>query len=140
MAEPVATPVTTPLVALTVAFAIFEDDQATVLSVALVGRTVATNCVVAPTPTVAVVLFKMTLDTATVPVIVSEHVAVLLPSTVRTVIFTGPADTAVTRPEEFTVAREVLVEDHVTSSFVAFPGATVAVSCRVSPANKEALV
>lgn len=76
VAEPVATPVTRPLVGLTVALPVSEDDQATVLSVALVGKTVATNCVVAPTPTVAVILFKMTLDTATVPVIVSTQVAV----------------------------------------------------------------
>ena len=75
MAEPVDTPVTIPL-AFTVAFALFEDDHTTVLSVAIVGKTVAINCVVAPTPTVAAVLFKFTLVTATVPVIVRVHVAV----------------------------------------------------------------
>jgi len=140
VAEPVATPVTTPLVALTVALVISEDDQTTALFVAFVGNTVATNCVVDPTPTVAVVLFKITLDTAIVPVIVRAQVAVYPPSAVRTVIVAEPADSAVTRPEEFTVAREVLEEDHDTPLFVAFVGATVAVSCRVFPANKEALL
>jgi hypothetical protein len=139
VAEPVATPVITPL-PLTVALLVSEDDQLTVLSVAFVGSTVATNCVVAPTPTLTVVLFKITLDTATVPVIVRAQVAVLLPSAVLAVIVAEPADTAVTRPEESTVARKVLEEDHDTVLFVALVGATVAVSCRVSPANKEALL
>jgi len=71
----VATPVITPL-ALTVALPVSEDDHVTDLSVAIVGSTVATNCVVAPTPTVTVVLFKITLVTATVPVIVRAQVAV----------------------------------------------------------------
>ena len=139
VAEPVATPVTRPL-EFTVAFPVLEDDHVTDLSVAMVGKTVATNCVVAPTPTVATVLFKFTLDTATVPVIVSTHVAVLLPSAVLAVIVAEPAARAVTRPEESTVAYEVLEEDHDTVVLVAFAGATVAVSCRVFPANKEALV
>jgi hypothetical protein len=139
VAEPVATPVITPL-ALTVALLVSEDDQTTVLSVAFVGSTVATNCVVAPTPTVATVLFKITLDTAIVPVIVRAQVAVLLPSAVIAVIVAEPADKAVTMPEESTVARKVLEEDHDTVLFVALVGATVAVSCRVSPANKEAVL
>lgn len=75
VAEPVATPVIRPL-PFTVALPVSEDDHVTDLSVAIVGKTVATNCVVAATPTVATVLFKFTLDTATVPVIVSTHVAV----------------------------------------------------------------
>jgi len=73
--DPVATPVTTPL-AFTVALPVLDDDQVTPLSVAIVGKTVANNCVVDPTPTVALVLFRLTPDTATVPMIVTVHVAV----------------------------------------------------------------
>lgn len=54
MAEPLATPVTTPRL-LTVAMAGLLEDQVTVLLVALAGRTVAVSRVVAPTFTVAVV-------------------------------------------------------------------------------------
>jgi len=45
---PIATPVTTP-VALTVAIAGLLDDQVTVLTFALAGKTVSVNCTVAPT-------------------------------------------------------------------------------------------
>ena len=137
--EPVATPVIRPL-PFTVALPVLEDDQVTVLSVAIVGKTVAISCVVAPTPTVAVVLFKFTLVTATVPDTVTAHVAMILPSAVRTVIVAEPADTAVTTPEESTVAQDALEENHVTPLLVAFAGNTVAVSSRVSPAIKLAVV
>ena len=59
--------------------------------------------------------------------------AVLLPSLVVTVILAEPADLAVTKPEEETVATEVLLEDQVTVLSVAFSGVTVAVSVAVSP-------
>ena len=51
-----------------------------------------------------------------------------------------PADIAVISPEEFTVAKEGFKENHVTPLLVAFAGNTVAVSCRVSPAIKFAVV
>ena len=44
-----------------------------------------------------------------------------------------PADLAVTVPSEATVATDVLLEDQVTSLFVALEGLTVAVNWEVSP-------
>jgi hypothetical protein len=61
-----------------------------------------------------------------------ELVAVLLPSWVVTVIVADPPPTAVTSPVVFTVATDVLLDDHVTFLFVAFAGVTVAVSCIVA--------
>ncbi len=66
--------------------------------------------------------------------------AVLLPSCVVTVIVAVPTATPVTRPELLTVAKEVFDELQVTVLFVAFEGATVAVSCWVAPTLIEAVV
>ena len=66
--------------------------------------------------------------------------AVLLPSCVVTVILAVPAETAVTNPDEFTVATAVLLELHVTVLLVAFAGAIVADSCCVFPVYKLAVV
>ena len=61
------------------------------------------------------------------------QVAVWLPSVVSTVIVAFPVATAVTTPEEFTVATLVLLLDQVTDLSVALFGATVAVNVSVEP-------
>ena len=61
-------------------------------------------------------------------------VALLLPSTVVTVIVQVPFATAVTFPFASTVATFVLLDVHVTLLSVASAGATVAVSCTLCPA------
>jgi hypothetical protein len=66
---------------------------------------------------------------------VIADVAVLEPSVVFTVIVAEPLATAVTNPEELTVATEVLLEVQVTALLVAFVGATVAANCTVPPAE-----
>ena len=62
--EPIATPVTTPVLALTVAIDGEADSQVTVCD-APEGRTVAVSGVVAPTLTVGLVGATVTLDGAT---------------------------------------------------------------------------
>ena len=69
----------------------------------------------------------------TLALTVTAQVAFLLPSAVVTVIVALPAALAVTTPEAETVATSVLLDDQVTSLFVAFSGVTVAVSVAVSP-------
>ena len=62
----------------------------------------------------------------------TEHVAVLPPSFVFTVISALPSDLAVTSPSDETVATSVLLEDQVTVLSVASSGITVAVNAYVS--------
>ena len=69
----------------------------------------------------------------TLALTVTEHVAVLPPSFVLTVIVAVPGVFAVTTPEDETVATEVLFEVQVTDLSVAFEGLTVAVSVWLSP-------
>jgi hypothetical protein len=89
--------------------------HATFLLVALAGATVAVNVSVPPKSRASVVLFKVTLVTATEAVVtVTAQVAVLLPSVVVTVIVALPADTAVTKPLDDTVATEVELLLHDT--------------------------
>ena len=64
-------------------------------------------------------------------VTVMVHVAVLLPSSVVTVMVAVPAPIAVTKPSSVTVAILLLELDHVTAWLSAFDGATVAVNCTV---------
>src|SRR5687768_10866841 len=73
-------------------------------------------------------------------VTVMVEVAVLPWSCVVTVIVAVPTATAVTSPELFTVATEVLLDDQLTFLFVALAGATVAVSCWVVPTTFDAEV
>ena len=81
------------------------------------------------------VLFKLTPVTA-MGFTVTVHVAFLPPSDVVTVIVAVPTETAVTTPEEDTVATDGLFEDQVTDLFVALAGATVATSVPVSPSTR----
>ena len=64
---------------------------------------------------------------------VTAQVAVFPPSTVVTVIVAVPTPTAVTSPEELTVATDVSLEDQVTLLLVAVVGFIVAASCVVPP-------
>ena len=64
---------------------------------------------------------------------VTEHVAVLLPSAVFTVMVAVPGATALTLPLESTVAMLLLLELHDTSLLVALLGLTVAVSVKEPP-------
>ena len=73
-------------------------------------------------------------------VTVTVQVAVLLPSTVVTVIVAVPSAMAVTTPDAETVATAVLLLDHVTALFVAVLGATTAISVPVLPSSIESVV
>lgn len=76
----------------TVATAVLLEDQVTDLFVALVGVTTAVSVSVSPTVMVRVVWFRLTPVTATVAALtVTVQEAVLLPSTVLTVIVAVPA-------------------------------------------------
>ena len=78
-------------------------------------------------------LSTLTYLSTTGAITVTVHVAVLLPSSVVTVIVAVPAAIAVTIPLSLTVATLGSLLLHVTALFVASEGVTVAVSCTVSP-------
>ena len=110
----------------TVATAEFVDDHVTILLVALEGKIFDTNDFVKP------ILIEhddgeIETDDTNI-VIVMAHVAVI-PSHVA-VMIADPADTAVTTPDEFTVALEEF-ELHVTVLFVALDGTMVVVNDNV---------
>jgi hypothetical protein len=131
VADPVATPVTTPA-ELTVATELLDVVQLTVLTVALEGATVAVKLVVAPTFTVAEVGLTVTPVTA-IAFTVMADVAVKLPSAVVTVIVAEPVATPVTTPAVLTEATALFEVVHVTALFVALEGRTVAVKLVVAP-------
>jgi hypothetical protein len=81
----------------------------------------------------AVTLTKVTEIVGAVTVTVTAQVAVLWPSAVVTVITALPADTALTRPLEDTVATAALPLLHVTFLFVALDGAMVALKVSELP-------
>ena len=64
---------------------------------------------------------------------VTMQLAVLLSSSVVTVMVAVPSFTPLTNPSLFTVATSVLLLAHVTFLFVALEGVTVALSCVSSP-------
>ena len=100
---------------------------------ALSGLTVAVKVRVSPSVSVAVVLSNDTPVTGyTFALTVTEQVAVLLPSSVVTVIVAVPAFNAVTLPLE-TVATEVLLLFQLTFLLVALLGLIVAVRVNSSP-------
>ena len=74
-------------------------------------------------------LFNATLNSGTVTTHAGE--VIFVPSVEVAVIFAVPCATAVTTPDELTVAILVLLEDHVTVLFVAFEGIIVAVKVSV---------
>ena len=130
VAVPAATAVTTPLVD-TVAIPGLPLLHVTFLFVALEGATVAVRVSVLPMLRLVFVLFKVTPVTATL-LTVTVQVAVLLPSSVVTVIVAVPAATAVTTPPD-TVATDVLLLIQLTVLFAALEGATAAVRVSVLP-------
>jgi hypothetical protein len=118
VAFPPPTAVTTPL--LTVATLVLLLFQFTFLFVALLGLTVDVRVAVAP-PTVILRVDWLSVTpvtgTSALPAAttVTAQVAVLLPSTVVTVIVAFPAAIAVTKPLLFTVATLVLLLLQVTA-------------------------
>ena len=102
----------------------------------------AVSCCVPPTSNVLVVGDTETPVTGTKApeYTVTAQVAVKDPSVVVTTIFVVPAETAVTRPLELTVAMDPVEDDQVTAVFVAFVGCTLAVSWRVEPVAKKAVL
>lgn len=99
--EPVDMPVTTPN-EFTVATAVFAEDHVTALLVALDGTTIAINCLVEPV--FIVVNVGEILNDVTGTLMINVHVATRLPLIVVALITALPAETAVTTPDEFTVA------------------------------------
>ena len=111
-----------------VATEVLLEDHLTDLSVAFEGVTVAVSLWVSPTVIESDVLLKLTPVTATVAAeTVTEHVAVLCPSNVVTVMIAFPDALAVMKPVSDTVATDVLLEDQITAFSVALEGETVAV-------------
>ena len=92
---------------LTVATELLEEDHDTDLLEADEGATVAVSCCVWPFIIVAVVGATETPLAGVVTV--TAHVAFLPPSVVVAVIVAVPLAFAVTRPEELTVATELLL-------------------------------
>src|SRR4029077_6110584 len=135
VADPTATPVTSPL-PLTVATAVLSLDHVTTrpdngLPFASFG--VAVSCTVAPCWTLAGGGVTVTEATGTAVTVIAE--VPLLPSDVA-VIVAEPAATPVTSPLPFTVATAVLLLAQVTTrpdSGLPFASIGVAVNCTVAP-------
>lgn len=140
VADPAALAVTVPSDP-TVATDVLLEVHVTLVLVALLGETVGVRRYVSPAVNDNDVGETETPVTATVAfVTVTVQVAVLPPSSVRTVIVAEPAAFAVTTPLDETVATVVLLDDHVTALLVALDGDTVAVRVPVVPAIKDILV
>ena len=125
--EPVDIPVTTPN-EFTFATDVFAEDHDTVLLVELDGTIVAVNCLVEPV--FIVVNIGVIVTDVTGTVMINVHVATRLPLVVVALITALPAETAVTTPDELTIALLEL-ELHVTVLSVALDGITVAVNAIV---------
>jgi hypothetical protein len=134
VAEPGATPVTTPVVE-TVAMAVLLDDHATARSVTttpFASLTVAVRVVVWPTVTVAVGGDTVTLPTGDGVTVIAD---VPLFVSLVAVIVAIPPLTPVTTPAVFTIATCVLLELHETTRFVTtLPLASVTVAVSVAVA------
>ena len=130
LAEPTATPVTTPLL-LTLATLSLLLFHVTFLLVAVEGEIVGESCTVFPIETV-VLLGRLTLETEMVLLTVTVQEA-LAPLLVVAVMVAVPAPTAVTLPDELTVATLVLLLLQVTED----PSDAEAVSLVEPPAGRE---
>ena len=109
------------------------------LLVALLGRTVATNCCDSPTFIVAwnwEFLHSTPVTGTSALVTVTWQEAFLPPSFVVTVMVVDPTFTAVTFPSESTVAMDLSADFQVTDLSEALDGWTEAVSCWLSPTFK----
>ena len=126
--EPVAEPARTTPFEFTVATDGLDEDHVTAVLPALDGNTVAIKAVVEPVSIDNIVGETDTLDTGIVTV--TRHVAIKEPFNVVTLMVAVPTETAVTNPEEFTVAFAEL-ELHAMDLFVAFDGEMVAVNASV---------
>ena len=133
VALPALTAVTLPLA--TFATDSSDEAQATFLSVASSGFTVAVNVAVSPMANDRVVLSRVTEPVGTVTV--TAHSAVLPPH--FAIIVALPALMAVTLPLS-TLATDSSEDDHATVLSVASSGLTVAVSVAVSPTAKDSVV
>jgi hypothetical protein len=137
VAEPAATPVTTPLDD-TVAIPVFELAHVTVRpesTAPFASYVVAVSCTVCPTLTLGVEGETLTEATGTVTAVTLTEAVPLFPSLVA-VIVAEPAATPVTTPLDETVATPVLELDHVTVrpvNTLLFASRVVAVSCAVCP-------
>ena len=139
--EPAFLAVTRPL--LTDATLLLDEDQVTVLSVALAGRTVAVICMVLPVTISALAISSSTLvtlisgSTGSSPFLttVTGQEANLPPA--AAVIAVVPSARAVIVPSAATFATEGLDEVHSTVLSVAFSGRTVAVRVSVSPISNS---
>jgi hypothetical protein len=133
VAEPAATPVTTPLDD-TVAIPVLELDHVTARPVSgllFASYAVAVSCTVRPTVTLGVAGETLTDATGTAETV---RLAVPLFPSLVAVIVAEPAATPVTTPLDETVAMPVLELDHVTArpvSTLLFASRVVAVSCTV---------
>ena len=125
VAEPTQTPVTTPELE-TVATVCSLLVQVTVLSVALEGKTVAVNVVVAPTMMLASVL--STDIPVTGMMTFNSQVALLSPAVA--VIALVPSETATTWPDWDTIATDSLLLVQVTAASL---GSTVTVKSMEPP-------
>ena len=137
-AVPGAIALTTPL-ASTVATAVLELLQVTVLSVASAGVTVAVRVRLSPSTSVAEVWLRlMPLTGITFFSTVRAQVALLSPALAA--MTAVPGAMALTRPLASTVAMAVLELLHVTVLSVASAGVTVAERVRLSPSTRVAEV
>lgn len=133
---PAAIAVTAPL-AFTVATLVLPDVQLIVLSVALDGEMVVVSADVCPGVSDRLVGLNVIPVTGTVTEI--AQIAILLPSTVITVMVVVPAPTAVTRPLLLIEAMLVLPDVQLNDWFVAFNGNTVATNAEVLPTVNDKL-
>ena len=114
----------------TIATAVLLELQETDLSVVVFGRTVAVSCKVLPIYNVADVLLS-DIDVASCLTATLQLALRFEPSAVFAVMTAFPADFAVTKPFDETVATLVLLELHVTAGLDVVLGRTVAVNCNV---------
>ena len=126
---------TTPLLS-TVAIVASDVDHVTVLSVALLGSTVAFKVIVPPSNNSTEVLSR-TIPLTRTGLTVTSQVAVLSPA--LAVIVTLPTLTAFTTPLLSTVAIVASELDHVRTLSVALLGATSALRARLSPTYMSAV-
>jgi hypothetical protein len=144
VAEPAATPVTTPLDD-TVAIPVLELAHVTgrpESTAPFASSVVAVSCTVCPTLTLGVDGETLTDATGTVTAVTLTEAVPLFPSLVA-VIVAEPAATPVTTPLDDTVAIPVLEVDHVTVrpvNTLLFASRVVAVSCAVCPTEMLELV
>ena len=112
-----------------------DEDQVTVLSVAFSGVTVTVNISSSPTTISTEFLSSTISHTGTVlGITVTSHVAVLLPSSVVTVIVAIPAFCATTFPSE-TIATDLSLLVQFNFLFVALSGCMAAISVSLYPSS-----